>query len=323
MFETEPALALCNNPGTDRQHFLITYRFSFLNCGAGMTSKADTIKIIECPRDAMQGLPYLIPTTKKIEYINSLLHVGFDSIDFGSFVSPRAIPQMADTKELITRLNITGTTTKLLAIVANERGALDAVRYDAIHCLGYPFSVSETFQQRNANCSISESLNRVEAIRQLCVAHKKQLVIYLSMGFGNPYGDPYNEDIVMHWANRLQQTGVTVISLADTVGLATPEQVKRITTHLIKSLPEVEIGVHLHSSPLHRLQKLEAALEAGCRRFDGALLGIGGCPMADDALVGNMDTAEMIRFFSTRGLCNQIDQEALQKSMIIARSIFK
>ena len=224
-----------------------------------MSQTADNVKIVECPRDAMQGWKHFISTQQKVDYINALLKIGFDTVDFGSFVSPKAIPQMADTKQVIKQLDISGTSTKLLAIVANERGAKEAVQYDEIACLGFPFSVSETFQLRNTNSTIATSLTRVEAIQQLCVKQKKQLVIYLSMGFGNPYGDPYNEEIVFSWANTMQQLGINVISLADTVGLATAEQVNRVTAHLVDTLPGVEIGVHLHSTPVHRAHKIDAA----------------------------------------------------------------
>ena len=287
-----------------------------------MAQPTDTVKLVECPRDAMQGWKHFISTRQKTHYINALLKVGFDTIDFGSFVSPKAIPQMADTHEVIKQLDISGTNTKLLAIVANERGAKEAMQYDTITCLGFPFSVSETFQLRNTNSTIPESLTRVEAIQQLCVKHKKQLVIYLSMGFGNPYGDPHNEDIVFSWANTMQQLGINVLSLADTVGLATPEQVNHITAHLVSAFPEVEIGVHLHSTPIHRAHKIDAAFKAGCRRFDGALMGIGGCPMANDELVGNMDTEQMIAYFSKLQLCDQINTETLWQSITMAQTIF-
>ncbi|HET6995471.1 MAG TPA: hydroxymethylglutaryl-CoA lyase, partial [Chitinophagaceae bacterium] len=246
------------------------------------------VKLIECPRDAMQGWKTFIPTDRKIEYINSLLNVGFDTIDFGSFVSPKAIPQMADTKDVIPKLEIGNPDTKLLAIIANLRGAEEASIYDAINYLGFPFSVSETFQQRNTNSSIQESLGRVEEIQNLCVKTGKQLVIYISMAFGNPYGDLYDEEIVFEWVNRIVGMDVGIISLADTVGVAEPEQVYDMTRYLIESLPGTEIGVHLHSTPGNWREKLDAAVKAGCRRFDGALKGIGGCPMADDELVGNM-----------------------------------
>ncbi len=283
--------------------------------------KQQSIKLIECPRDAMQGWKTIIPTEKKIEYINSLLQVGFDTIDFGSFVSAKAIPQMADTKEVVRNLDFQNSKTKLLAIVANERGAEEAVMFDAITYLGFPFSVSETFQQRNTNSSINESLKRVEAIQELCIKNKKQLVVYLSMGFGNPYGDKWSEEIVFEWAEKLVALDIEILSLADTVGLATAEQVKRMTAFLIQQLLQTEIGVHLHSTSFNWKEKLEAAYNAGCRRFDGALKGIGGCPMANDELVGNMDTEKMIRFFETETDLH-INQEALQKSLQLADQLF-
>src|SRR3989337_848506 len=248
-----------------------------------MTSK-EIIKLIECPRDAMQGWKTFIPTEKKVEYINSLLKVGFDAIDFGSFVSPKAIPQMADTKDVIRKLEPGAGNTKLLAIIANLRGAEEASIYDEISYLGFPFSVSETFQQRNTNSSIQESLARVEEIQNLCIKTGKELVVYISMGFGNPYGDPYDEDIAFEWVNQLVSMDIKTISLADTVGIATEEQVYDMTNYLVESLPGIEVGVHLHSTPDNWKEKLEAALKAGCKRFDGALRGIGGCPMADDEL---------------------------------------
>lgn len=280
------------------------------------------IKLIECPRDAMQGWPHFIPTSKKIEYINSLLQVGFDTIDFGSFVSPKAIPQMADTNEVLKGLELDKTNSKLLAIVANERGAQDAVVYDEINYLGFPFSISETFQLRNTNSTIVQSLNRVEEIQNLSVKNKKQLVVYISMGFGNPYGDVYNEEIVFEWVNKLVEMGIKIISLADTVGLATREQVFQITKYLVDSLPAVEIGVHLHSTPANWKEKVDAALQAGCNRFDGALKGIGGCPMADDELVGNMDTELMIPYFNNLGLLNNLNMDALKRSSNLATAIF-
>lgn len=300
----------------------ISIRFSLLNCIEYMSTASQPVKIIECPRDAMQGWSRFIPTGQKIEYINSLLKVGFDTIDFGSFVSAKAIPQMADTHEVVKQLDTRDTSTKLLAIVANERGAREALQYEVIGYLGFPFSVSETFQLRNTNSTISESLQRVEAIQQLCIAHHKQLVIYLSMGFGNPYGDPYSEDIVYRWADTMHQLGIAVISLSDTVGLATPAQVNRVTAHVIKHLPDIEVGVHLHSTPLNRVRKIDAAFKAGCRRFDGALMGFGGCPMAEDELVGNMDTEHLIGYFSKLGLCNQVNPDALERSRTMAKKIF-
>ncbi len=280
------------------------------------------IKLIECPRDAMQGWKTFIPTAQKIEYINSLLKVGFDTIDFGSFVSAKAIPQMADTKEVISKIQIANSKSKLLAIIANERGAADAVVYDEITYLGFPFSVSETFQQRNTNSSIAESLKRVESIQELCIKNQKQLVVYLSMGFGNPYGDEWSKEIVFDWAKKISAMHIKIISLADTVGLATSQQVKEITTYLVKELPGIEVGVHLHSTAANRIQKLEAAHNSGCLRFDGALKGIGGCPMADDELVGNMNTEIMIGYFEEQNLLEHINKEALAESLQLAARIF-
>ena len=283
---------------------------------------AQQIKLIECPRDAMQGWKHFIPTEKKIEYINALLKVGFDTIDFGSFVSPKAIPQMADTKEVIGNLQLTGSSSKLLAIIANERGAQDAIVFEEISYLGFPFSVSETFQKRNTNSTIEESLNRVDEIQNLCIKNKKELVIYISMGFGNPYGDPYSEEIVFNWVNKMVAMGIKIISLADTVGLATTEQVSQMTNYLVNALPDIEIGVHLHSTPANWKAKVEAALAAGCKRFDGALKGIGGCPMAGDDLLGNMDTELMVPYFNELKLLDRLDMDALQYCSQLATRIF-
>lgn len=281
-----------------------------------------SVKLIECPRDAMQGWKQFIPTEKKIEYINSLLKVGFDTIDFGSFVSPKAIPQMADTKEVVGSLESGVGSSKLLAIIANLRGAEEASVYDQISFLGFPFSVSETFQQRNTNSSIEESLSRVEEIQNLCIKTGKQLVIYISMAFGNPYGDLYDEEIVFEWVNKIMGMDVGIISLADTVGVATAEQVYDMTSYLIESLPGTEIGVHLHSTSANWKEKLEAAVKAGCMRFDGALKGIGGCPMANDELVGNMNTELMINYFENHLLSPELNKEALEESLRIAGEIF-
>src|SRR6187431_3683751 len=281
-----------------------------------------SIKLIECPRDAMQGWKNFIPTEKKIEYINSLLKVGFDTIDFGSFVSAKAIPQMADTKELIGNLDLGIGTTKLLAIVANLRGAEEASQFDKITYLGFPFSVSETFQQRNTNSTIEESLKRVEEIQRLCVNKNKKLVIYISMAFGNPYGDLYDEDIVFNWVEKLVELDIEIISLADTVGVASPEQVYDMTSYLVESLPATEIGVHLHSTSKNWQQKLDAAVKAGCKRFDGALKGIGGCPMANDELVGNMNTEWMISYFEKNNIATGLNKDALAESLRIAGEIF-
>ncbi len=282
----------------------------------------NSIKLIECPRDAMQGWPHFIPTEKKAAYINALLKVGFDTIDFGSFVSPKAIPQMADTKEVITKLQLSNSNTKLLSIVANLRGAEEAVVYDEISYLGFPFSISPTFQQRNTNSSIEQSLQTVEEIQNLCIKNRKKPVIYISMGFGNPYGDHYNEQIVLEWVEQMVERDIEIISIADTVGLATAHQVSSILSTLIPYYPNVEIGVHLHSTAVNWKQKLDAAMHAGCKRFDGALKGIGGCPMAGDELVGNMDTELMIPYFKEHALENNLDMEALKECSRMASEIF-
>ena len=286
-----------------------------------MTHK--NVRLIECPRDAMQGWKTLIPAAKKAAYINLLLKAGFDTIDFGSFVSPKAIPQLADTREVLSLLDLTGTDTCLLAIIANLRGAAEAVSFDEISYLGFPFSVSETFQLRNTNSSIHESLGRVEEIQELCVKSGKELVIYISMGFGNPYGDPYDEEQVFEWVNKLVGMDIGIISLADTVGLASPEQVYSMTRYLVESLPGTEIGVHLHSTAANWQDKLDAAVKAGCRRFDGALKGIGGCPMANDELVGNMDSERMIGYFRDKNLLPEMDQLILDECIQMAAELFK
>lgn len=282
--------------------------------------KEGNISLIECPRDAMQGWKNIIPTEKKIEYLNALLKVGFDVLDFGSFVSPKAIPQMADTKDVIPKLELTDT--KLLAIVANTRGAEEASEFDEIAYLGFPFSVSETFQQRNTNSSMVQSLLRVQEIQDICEETKKKAVIYISMGFGNPYGDPWSEEIVFEWVDRIVSLGVDIISLADTVGVATPQQVERITKYLVESIPDITVGVHLHSTPQNRAGKIDAALNAGCLRFDGALKGIGGCPMANDELVGNMDTEWMIAHFEKAGYTLPLDRQALNHAAELTTKIF-
>lgn len=280
------------------------------------------IKLIECPRDAMQGWKNFIPTKQKIEYINALLKVGFDTIDFGSFVSPKAIPQMADTVEVLKGLQIELAKSKLLAIVANVRGAEEASVHKEISFLGFPFSVSPTFQQRNTNSSITESMERVEEIQNLCIKTQKKLVIYISMGFGNPYGDEYSETIVGHWVNKMVEMGIDIISIADTVGLATADQVSSVMKTLIPAYKNVEMGVHLHSTSTNWKQKVDAALNAGCLRFDGALKGIGGCPMADDELVGNMDTELMVPYFKSLGILDNIDMDAMKECSRIASEIF-
>jgi hydroxymethylglutaryl-CoA lyase len=278
--------------------------------------------LVECPRDAMQGWPDIIPTERKIAYLNALLKVGFDTLDFGSFVSARAIPQMADTAEVVEGLEWEASPTKLLAIVANYRGADEASAFDGVKCLGFPFSVSETFQLRNANKTIEGSFAAVEEILDLCAKRQKELVVYLSMGFGNPYGEPWNEEIVFQWASALARLGVTTLSVADTVGLAKPEQVFSIVDFLVQQLPACTIGVHLHSTHHNRKAKIDAALDAGCRRFDGALKGIGGCPMAGNALVGNMDTEWMVAHFKQKHLLPALNEAALEEALTLAGEIF-
>ena len=271
----------------------------------------------------MQGWKHFIPTEQKINYINALLKVGFDTIDFGSFVSPKAVPQMADTKEVIKGLRIEAEDTKLLAIVANTRGAEEAIVFDAITYLGFPFSISQTFQLRNTNSTIEESLIRVEEIQELCIKNNKELVIYLSMGFGNPYGDAYNEEILLHWADEMVKRDINIISLADTVGVATPEQISIALNSLIPKYPATSFGVHLHSTSSNWKEKFQSAMDAGCTRFDGALKGIGGCPFAQNELVGNMDSELMIAYLAERNVLKGINTNALQESLLIASDIFK
>ena len=287
-----------------------------------MKSSEKIMKLIECPRDAMQGWQHFIPTHKKTAYIDELLKVGFDTIDFGSFVSPKAIPQMADTVDVLKGLKLHGSKTKLLAIIANLRGATDAVVYDEVTYLGFPFSISETFQQRNTNSSMLASFDTVSEIHNLCIKNQKQLVVYISMGFGNPYGDEYNESIVMHWVEKMVELDIKIISLADTVGLAKPGQVTSVLNKIIPAFPATEIGVHLHSAPHNRKEKLDAALNAGCTRFDSAIKGIGGCPMAGDDLVGNMDTEIMVSHFKNAGLQIGLDMEQLAVCNLLASEIF-
>ncbi|HEY9340762.1 MAG TPA: hydroxymethylglutaryl-CoA lyase [Hanamia sp.] len=280
------------------------------------------IKLVECPRDAMQGWKTFIPTEKKIEYINQLLQVGFDTIDFGSFVSAKTIPQMADTKEVITQLSTKNNSTKLLSIIANVRGALDAAEFEKISYLGFPFSISATFQMRNTNSTIEQSLENVKEIKNICDRNNKELVVYISMAFGNPYGDEYNENIVLEWISKIVGEGIKIISLSDTVGLAVPAQISSVVKKVITKFPEIETGVHLHSTSTNWKQKIDAALHNGCLRFDGALKGFGGCPMAEDELVGNMNTELMIPYFKQSGLLKNINEEALAKAGEMASQIF-
>ena len=274
------------------------------------------MKFIECPRDAMQGISTFIPTDKKISYINKLLDVGFDTIDVGSFVSKKAIPQMADTEEVIKGINTTKSNSKLLTIVANERGAEKAAQFDEITYL-------ETFQKKNINSTIKESLLRLEAIQNICVNNNKQLVTYFSMAFGNPYGDEWSVYIVAHWAERLlNEFGVKILSLSDTIGSSEPNVISWLFKKLISEFPDVEFGAHLHTHPENWKEKVTAALEAGCKRFDGALLGFGGCPMAKDELVGNMPSEHILRYLIEKEMIQNISQSALKEAQIEALSIF-
>lgn len=257
------------------------------------------VKIVECPRDAMQGIKKWIPSKDKLSYIQSVLSVGFDIVDFGSFVSPRSVPQMKDTQFIIENIDLSSTSSKLLAIVANERGALDACKYPLISFLGYPFSISETFQMRNTNKSISESLLELKKIKSLSLKNQKELVVYLSMGFGNPYGEPWNYEIVEKWVEILDQIEIKVISISDTTGQAKINDIKKIYSSLIPKYNNIEFGSHFHSLPNHWFDKINSAYESGCRRFDGAILGYGGCPMAKDELTGNIPTEKLLSFFNT------------------------
>jgi hydroxymethylglutaryl-CoA lyase len=281
------------------------------------------LKLIECPRDAMQGLHDFIPTEVKAKYINQLLKVGYDTIDFGSFVSPKAIPQLRDTAEVLSKLELDKTKSKLLAIVANERGGADAAQYDEITYLGYPFSVSETFQQRNTKSSIDDSLIRVEKLREIAEKHNKQMVVYLSMAFGNPYGDKWDVDIVAKWSEVLnKEFDINILALSDTIGVSNPNNIKQIFEPLIKAMPKVEFGAHLHSTPETAFEKIEAAYQSGCRRFDSAIKGFGGCPMATDELTGNMPTEVMLDYFEKNNIETQLNGLEFNKSMADALNVF-
>ncbi|MCB0444079.1 MAG: hydroxymethylglutaryl-CoA lyase [Gelidibacter sp.] len=262
-----------------------------------MSSK---IKIIECPRDAMQGIKSFIPTEKKVQYIQSLLRVGFDTIDFGSFVSPKAIPQMMDTAEVLAQLDLSKTTSKLLAIIANTRGAQDASQHAKIDYLGYPFSISENFQMRNTHKTIAQSVVTLSEILEIAHKTNKEVVVYISMGFGNPYGDPWNVEIVGEWTEKLAKMGVKILSLSDTIGSSNPENIAYLFSHLIPKYPTIEFGAHLHTTPATWHEKVDAAYKAGCKRFDGAIQGFGGCPMAKDELTGNMPTEKLLSYFTSQ-----------------------
>ncbi|PHR43419.1 MAG: hydroxymethylglutaryl-CoA lyase [Fluviicola sp.] len=281
----------------------------------------EDLKIIECPRDAMQGIKEQIPTTTKVNYINELLKVGFDTIDFGSFVSPKAIPQLADTDKVLKKLDLSKTTSKLLAIVANERGADDACNFEEIDYLGYPFSISETFQQRNTNASIEKSVDRLEYIANTAKKHNKELVVYLSMGFGNPYGDPWDSEVVIDWSKKINDRyGVKIIALSDTIGIATPGLITSLFNQLIPAMPNVEFGAHLHTTPDSYDEKLKASYNAGCRRFDGAIKGFGGCPMATDRLTGNMPTEKMVDWFDKHSISSGINRTVLDH--VVQQSVY-
>lgn len=280
----------------------------------------EKLKIIECPRDAMQGMHDFVPTDLKIEYINKLLEVGFDTIDFGSFVSPKAIPQMRDTAEVLAGLN--KSSTKLLAIIANVRGAEDAVKHRAITYLGYPFSISETFQKRNTNATIQESLVNLSTIQQLTHNYGKKLVVYISMGFGNPYGDEWNVDYASRWIDKIQAMGIETISLADTVGVAKEADISYLFDEVIRKFPEVEFGAHLHTTPGNWQSKLAAAYDAGCRRFDTAIRGFGGCPMATDKLTGNLATENAVQYLLDKNRNLTIDIQKLNDCISFSNRIF-
>jgi hydroxymethylglutaryl-CoA lyase len=278
------------------------------------------IKLIECPRDAMQGWAEMIPTQTKIQYINKLLEVGFDTLDFGSFVSPKAIPQLADTKDVLKGIKMSGT--KLLAIIANQRGAEEAVQYDEISYLGFPFSISETFQMLNTNSTIAESMLRVEEIQKLCLQHRKQLVIYISMGFGNPYGDTYNADIAIQWVEALQKLGIGIFAMSDTVGVSNPENISAIFLPLSAAFPSLEFGAHFHSTKETASEKIDTALKSHCFRFDSAIGGIGGCPMAQNDLVGNLATEQLLLNLEAKGYSLGLNHSALMEAQAMSANIF-
>lgn len=280
------------------------------------------VKIIECPRDAMQGLHNFIPTVEKIDYLNSLLKVGYHTIDCGSFVSPKSIPQMRDTALVLKNLKLDETETTLSVIVANERGAQQAVEFDEVTYLGFPFSVSETFQLRNTNASIEEALQRLEVIDNLCEINGKELVVYISMAFGNPYGDIYDPAIVAHWVSRIEELGLKYIAISDTIGSATPDLIREVFSLLSEEFTNMEFGAHLHTAPNDWKDKIEAAYEHGCKRFDGAILGFGGCPMAKDDLVGNMPTERLLEYFDTHKIEHHLNKDMFIEAMVKATEIF-
>ena len=280
------------------------------------------VKVIECPRDAMQGIKEFIPTEKKVQYIQSLLRVGFDTIDFGSFVSPKAIPQMVDTAEVLAQLDLSKTTSKLLAIVANTRGVSDASQHKEIDYLGYPFSISENFQMRNTHKTIAQSVVTLQEILNIADKTNKEVVAYLSMGFGNPYGDPWNVDIVGEWTERLSNMGVKILSLSDTIGSSNPEIIEYLFSNLIPKYPDIEFGAHLHTTPSSWFEKVHAAYKSGCRRFDGAIQGFGGCPMAKDELTGNMPTEKLLSYFTQKKSDTNLNALSFESAYNEASKIF-
>ncbi len=283
----------------------------------------ESVKIIECPRDAMQGIKDWIPTEAKLQYVQSLLRCGFDTIDVGSFVSPKAIPQMVDTAELLHKLDLSVTESKLLTIVANVRGATDAVQHEMVDYLGYPFSISENFQMRNTHKTIAQSVQILHEILNLADAHHKEVVVYISMGFGNPYGDPWNVDIVGEWTEKLSAMGVKILSLSDTVGTSNAQNIDYLFSNLIPAYPEIEFGAHLHTTPTTWHEKVHAAYQAGCRRFDGAIQGFGGCPMAKDELTGNMPTEKLVSYFAKAKVFDNINTMSFESSYNEALKVFQ
>ncbi|RSC92237.1 hydroxymethylglutaryl-CoA lyase [Tenacibaculum singaporense] len=283
----------------------------------------NSVKIIECPRDAMQGIKsHFISTETKAKYINSLLKVGFDTIDFGSFVSPKAIPQMRDTAEVLSKLDLSSTTSKLLAIVANVRGANDASQFEEIDYLGYPFSISENFQMRNTHKTIDQSIDTLKEVLAIANRTNKEVVAYLSMGFGNPYGDPWSVEIVGEWTEKLSSFGVKILSLSDTIGSSTPEDIDYLFSNLIPSYPQIEFGAHLHTTPTKWHEKVDSAFKAGCRRFDGAIKGYGGCPMAKDELTGNMPTEKLLSYFTANKVATNIKPMSFESAYNKALEVF-
>jgi hydroxymethylglutaryl-CoA lyase len=303
-------------------YFCIKNKKILANIDSAGNNIAAFIKLIECPRDAMQGIHDYIPFELKVKYINLLLKCGFDTIDFGSFVSPKAIPQLKDTTEVIDKLDVTSNGTKLLAIIANVRGAEEAAKFEKITYLGYPFSLSETFQQRNTNRSISVAHDDLKEMQSICIKTNKKLVVYFSMGFGNPYGDPWNTEIVSEWLDKLTKEDIKIFSLADTVGTANKEDIASVFKTVMGTYPNLEIGAHFHARPEERNAKISAAWDAGCRRFDMAMLGFGGCPMAEDELVGNISTEFMLGFLKEKNIQARINEEALAEAKIVASEIF-